>query len=147
MDVWIKRVRKQAKCKYCEQPIVKDTYMVVCKIWYTRNKDGISPTRWVWWMRFHTQCWIDQAVQKLDREEEQRVETRGRKRQGISDDMRSERVKILRRYAAITQRIRAEVVRPADENSVERLIHLGAGLNKMRIEIERYGGVPKSWEK
>lgn len=99
---------------------------------------------WEQYLRFHPQCWIDQAVANLAKREV--VETRGRKRLVMTDDIRAARQKILVRRASVTQRIRAEVEKPGELQSIDRIIHLGELLNNLKEEIEPLGGVPKSWE-
>jgi len=142
MDVWIRRCRKRSKCNYCPEAITNGSYMVVVKLIYWVAKDD-SNRRWIRYLRFHPQCWIDQAVEKL--EKQPKIETRGAKRSALSDKDRAARIKILARRASVTQRIRAEISKPKEEQSIDAIIHLGDVLNKLRDEIEPFGGVPKSW--
>jgi len=120
--------------------------MVVGKLW--KGKDGVART-WTIILRWHTQCWIDQAIQKL--EKQPFIETKGRKRLDpghtvaeVKDGNRGARHKIMMRRAAVVQRIKKEVELP--EQSIDKIIHLGEMLNQLREEIELVGGVPKSWE-
>ena len=94
-------------------------------------------------MHFHPQCWIDQAIASLS--SRRIAETRGRKRLEITDEMREARLKVLRRRAAVVQRIRAEVSNPVEKQNVDRIIHLGKAINDLKMEIESLGGAPKSW--
>ena len=117
--------------------------MVVCK-WFKRTKDKTgTPQTWSFFKRFHPQCWIDQAVAEL--EKRPIVETRGRKKLEVTDDTRIARFAILRRRASVIQRIRRETKKPSEEQSIDRLIHLGSMLNDLKVEIEPYGGVPDNW--
>jgi len=146
----MKKCRKQATCKYCPNPIPKGEYMVMVRfyksVWGPKIKEmtGTIYQRWAFTWRFHTQCWIDQAIAALEKREI--VETRGRKKLEMTDEIRAARLKILMRRAAVTQRIRREIAKPAEEQDIDRVIHLGDSLNKLRKEIEQCGGVPESWE-
>lgn len=114
--------------------------MVVGKLW--RRNNGTART-WTIYFRWHTQCWIDQGVQKLEREPV--VDNRALRQPKFSQEVTEGRVKVMRRRAAVVQRIRIEVDKPREEQSVDRIIHLGELLNKLREEIEQFGGVPESW--
>lgn len=116
--------------------------MVVVKLIYWVTKDD-SNRRWIRYLRFHPQCWIDQAVEKL--EKQPKLETRGAKKSALSDSDRAARFKIMARRASTTQRIRAEVSRPKEKQSIDAVIHLGDILNRLRDEIEPFGGAPKNW--
>lgn len=143
MNVWMKVCRQKTNCNYCPNPILKGEYMVVCK-WFKRTKDKAgTPQTWSFFKRFHPQCWIDQAVVEL--EKRPIVETRGRKKLEVTDDTRIARFAILRRRASIIQRIRRETKKPSEEQSIDRLVHLGSMLNDLKVEIEPYGGVPDNW--
>ena len=98
-----------------------------------------------WWKRrsFHPQCWIDQGIAEIEKRVV--VETRGRKRIEMTDGNRKARTAILMRRASITQRIRREIEKPEDGRSVDRIIHLGGLLNRLKEEIKPLGGVPESW--
>jgi len=63
----------------------------------------------------------------------------------MTDDNKAARFAILRRRASVTQRIKREVTKPVEEQSIDKIIHLGDLLNKLKEEIELVGGVPKSW--
>lgn len=103
----------------------------------------MEPQRWSFFMRFHLQCWIDQAIAAL--ESKPVIETRGRKKLPMTDDIRAARLKVLMRRAAVTQRIRIELTKPVEEQDMDRVIHLGGEINKLKDEIELLGGVPESW--
>ena len=93
-------------------------------------------------MNFHPQCWIDRAIAEL--ESRAVVETRGRKKLEMTDATKDARTAILRRRASVIQRIKREVESPDGQN-VDKIIHLGELLNKLKEEIEPLGGVPESW--
>lgn len=139
MNVWIKKTRKRVVCKHCEKLIETGEYQVVCR-YFMKVRGGKV---WTKTMHFHAQnpnCWLDRAIAEL--ETRPVVETRGRKASTISDEKRDVRQKILRRRASVMQRINTEMeslMRPS------KLTHLTGLLEKLVVEIEPYGGVPKSW--
>lgn len=100
----------------------------------------------VWWKRrsFHTQCWIDQAVVEIEKRPV--IETRGRKQLAMTDESRAARIAIMRRRGSVIQRIRREMEGSNGERNIDRIIHLGGLLNKLKDEIEIHGGVPESWD-
>ena len=136
MDVWMSVCRKRAKCKYCPGYIENGDYMVVGKVW--RNREG-EARRWAIKLHWHVDCWVEQGKRSLDLQP--KPETRGRKKLAMSDDNKSKRVKILMRRAAILQRMKAAT----DEGNVDKLIYLGGLMNKLKEEIQEYGGIPASW--
>ena len=137
MNVWIKKTRKQGTCVYCLKPILKGEYQVFCQ-WYVRLATGR-----VWKNRkiFHIPCWVENGIAGADRKVV--VDTRGGRRLEMTDSDRDARFAILRRRAAVTQRIKVEVVK--SPQNMDRIIHLGDLLNRLKEEIEPYGGAPKSW--
>jgi len=140
VHVWISRTRQKGKCAFCPNEITKGGYSVVCRSYKYR---GEGKAKWTFQRRFHPQCWIDQGIQEL--ESRGFSETRGRPRLA-SDEVTEKRQKILRRRAAVLQRIRKEMARPAKERSMDRIVHLGEMLNSLAEEIEPLGGVPESWK-
>ena len=141
MNVWIRKTRKRVKCRYCEKHIEVGEYQVVCQYFMKLKHSGKT---WVKRMSFHARepnCWLDRAVAEL--ETRVVVETRGRKRNQISDDNREVRERLLRRRASVMQRIRQEMdglMRP------DKVMHLTEMLEKLKLEIEPYGGVPRGWD-
>jgi len=143
MNTWMSRCRRQAKCTYCPEPILKGTYMVVVQVFTRDKRDGDSRC---WWLRlrFHPQCWIDQAIAAL--EKRPTVDARDGHPLKITDGDKAARFAILRRRASTVQRIKREIAKPSEEQSTDRIIHFGDLLNKQKEEIELLGGVPKSWK-
>jgi len=139
MNVWVRKTRKQAKCHYepCSKPIENGRYQVVCQ-WYMPTPSG---KRWKKQMLFHPQCWLERAI--IEIEKRTVVETRGRKRMAITDTNRKKRSSILCRRASVLQRIRTEMDK--EVRNFNRIAHLGELLEKLKAEIEPYGGAPKSW--
>lgn len=140
MHVWISKTRQRGKCAFCPYEIEKGSYSVVCRSYKSR---GEGKAKWTFQKRYHTQCWIDQGIQAL--ESRPFVENRGRPRVA-SDEVTTQRQKILRRRAAVLQRIRKEMAKPTGDRSMDRIVHLGEMLNSLREEIEPLGGVPESWK-
>lgn len=95
-------------------------------------------------MHFHAKnpyCWIDQGILEVGRRPYS--EHRGRKAQDISDADREQRVKILRRRGSVLQRISKEML---GQVRVEKIVHLAGMLEALEQEIQKCGGVPKSWK-
>ncbi len=137
MNVWIRKARKKSDCYHCHKPVETGEFQVVCQ-WFMK----VRSKTWQKKMLFHPQCWIDRAVAELSTKHI--VETRGRKRNQISDDDREKREKILRRRASFVQRLNVKMNEfPTDYGKVGRLLDR---LEELKVEIELVGGVPKSWQ-
>ncbi|KKM81406.1 hypothetical protein LCGC14_1330200 [marine sediment metagenome] len=141
MNVWIKLTRKRVRCRYCEQLIEVGEFQVVCS-YFMKLKH--SDKTWTKVMHFHAKdpyCWIDSGILEVGMRPY--AENRGRRPDALSDTDKLCRQQILRRRASVMQRIGCEMIgggRP------EKLVHLTQLLEKQVVEIERYGGVPKSWQ-
>lgn len=140
MNVWVRRTKRRSTCSYCQGEITNGSYQVVCQH-YVKTSGGKN-----WWFRrsFHPQCWIDQAIAELEKIPV--VETRGKKRMQLTDDDRAKRRSIILRRGSVIQRIKKEMAKPEEDRDVDKIIRLGAMLEKLKEEIRYYGGVPKSWE-
>ena len=113
--------------------------MVVGKIW---KKHG-EATRWSWYIRWHPDCWMEQAKSSL--EKRPYIPPKGRTPVDMEPEVRKKRIAVLRRRASVMQRMREEMGRNDGERSLEKIIHFGELLEKQTKEIEPLGGVPKSW--
>lgn len=115
--------------------------MVMCKFWKVGWKYPL-------YQRYHVEnvdgkcCWVEQGVAEVSKRVI--VETRGKRKLELSEEDKIARFKILRRRAAVVQRIRKEM--SSEVQSIDRIIHLGGQLNKLKEEVEQVGGVPRSWE-
>ena len=141
MNVWIKLSRRRVRCKHCNKWIETGEYQVVCQ-YFIKQRSGKT---WTKRLQFHAKqpyCWVDRAVTEL--EMRPHIETRGRKRDTISDANRTQRQKILCRRAAIMQRINTEFA--SNSPRPNKLVHMLEALEKLKVEIEPFGGVPKTWE-
>jgi len=139
MNVWIRKARKRATCSYesCKsKDILNGQYLVVTQ-WVMAVREG---RKWYKEKLYHPQCWIDQAVAEL--EQRPVVETRGYgKRMAITDKDREQRVRVLRKRAAIVQRVKTACL----ERKFALIERLTGQLERCKEEIEQYGGVPAKW--
>jgi len=138
MNVWVKLTRKKATCYYCGRDIETGTFQIVCQYYMPVGGGKI----WTKRMLFHTvpNCWLNRAIAEL--ESRSVLETRGRKANNLNDSAKEARNKILRRRASIVQRIDKEML---GEIRPMKLRHLIGLIEKLKIEIEPYGGVPETW--
>jgi len=140
MNVRISINRKRAKCRHCSQMIESGEYQVVCTYYMHPPNSGKS---WLKTMYFHAKdpyCWVDRGILSVSMRPH--TETRGRKAVSMPDAVKVERVKILRRRAAVMQRVDFEM---RHKRRPEKLLHLAESLEKFKQLIESYGGVPKRW--
>lgn len=138
MNVWIRLTKKKSACFYCGKEIETGTYQIVCQYFMTVGGGKI----WTKRMLFHSEpnCWLIRAIAEL--ESKPTLETRGRKAKNLTDPAKEQRNKILRRRASVMQRLEKEIV---EEMRPAKLLHLTELLEKLKIEIEQFGGVPTSW--
>ena len=141
MNVWLRYTSKKGKCAYdgCKKAheLVLGELQVRCR-WYMI---GIGGKKWMKEKSYHVDCWVAEACEKLDRQVH--VETRGRKTIPRTDEDRGERVKIMRRRAAVIQRMKKETAMvPVNP---KRITHLTEMLDGLKVEIMQYGGIPNGW--
>lgn len=143
MDIWMTWCQKTAKCKHCEKPIEVGDPMVRGKFW---RKHG-QLTKWSFPFYWHVQCWVDQGMEQLRRHP--RI---SRYKGGVSswakygvrelsDEDKATRISLLQKRANIVQRMRKAAI----EGNLDLLIDLQSRLDGLIPEIEKVGGVPKSW--
>ena len=75
-----------------------------------------------------------------------RVETRGRKGLGLAKTDSVERVLLLKRRGSVMQRLKREAGKPEGAKDYDRIIRLGEQLEAIKVEIEKVGGIPESWQ-
>lgn len=138
MDVWLTKCHKTSKCSYCEKPITNGDYMVIGKLW--RDREG-HKIRFPQKLHFHVDCWVEKGKKYIDNKPY--IEKRGRRKLIISDENRESRLRIMRKRAAVVQRINTEV-RKSNPN-IDKMIHLGELLHQYKEDIENFGGAPKGW--
>lgn len=137
MDIWATHCKKYVTCNYCKKVINAGEPMIVGKIW---KKHG-EKTRWSWYIRWHPKCWMEQAMNSL--EKHPYVPPAGRKPVDMKPEVKKARVALLRRRASVVQRIKLEMKEP--ELNMERVAHLGELMSEQLEEIKELGGAPKSW--
>jgi len=137
MDIWATWCKKYVTCYHCKKVINAGEPMVVGKIW---KKHG-EATKWSWYIRWHPSCWMEQAMLSL--EKRPYIPPAGRKPVEMEPEVRKARISILRRRASVVQRLKIETLRP--DLDIDKIIHLGGLMDKQAKEIEKLGGVPKSW--
>ena len=142
MDVWMKRCKKKATCRHCNKVIENGSNMIIGSMWANHNRAVEGARKWKIMLRWHPECWMRQAENAVEVREKQSVEKRGRKSLVMSESVRVMRLSIMRRRAAVTQRIRIEV----EAGRSEKILHLGRMLADLEEEIEKYGGVPEKWK-
>lgn len=139
MNVWITITRKKAHCRYCEKDITIKEPQVVCQyFWVLRNGK-----KWMKKMSFHPSCWVKQGVAAAREKAKEYVEKRGRKRSDLSDTHKEMREKILRRHSSFAHRLNVEMEK--DGPNYEKVANICEKMELIKVEIEPYGGVPKSW--
>lgn len=140
MNVWVRKTRKKANCYYCGKEIETGTYQIVCQYFMPLKS---SKRVWTKRMLFHAapkNCWLERAIVEL--ESRPVNETRGRKPIDLSDPIREQRNKVLRRRASVIQRLEREMygkMRPV------KLLHMTQMLENLKVEIEPLGGIPETW--
>jgi len=127
---WCHRV---ARCKWCENDIVAGTPMVSVFFW---NKGNEEKRGWNSKYYYHPDCWVSQGLDYLDRNPY--VPYPGRKRVEMEPEMKSKRLKILRRKASLEQRRR-------NTEDPLMLAHIETQIAGLLPEIAEAGGIPKSW--
>jgi hypothetical protein len=150
MEIRLTRLQKKATCRHCGKAIESGSIAVVGVIWFEVNKKGGEKGKWRKVLYWHTKneegecCWLNQGIQAIEK-----LPTKhsylGRKPLQIADEVKAKRLAVIRRRAAVMQRIRIEV-EEKETPSMENLIHLGAMLERLKREIEPLGGAPKSWD-
>jgi hypothetical protein len=142
VNVWLRYTTKKGKCAYegCKKAheLILGELQVRCR-WYMRIKSG---QKWMKEKSYHVDCWVAEARETLDRRVH--VETRGRKTIPRTDEDRSERIKILRRRAAVVQRLKHET-EMGGGNAPKKIQHLYDMLEQLKVEIMPYGGIPDGW--
>jgi len=142
LDIWITKCRRTSKCKHCAKQILNKDFMVMGKSWKRIHFGGeVVPKMFVTVYRWHLQCWVEQGVAAV-KERGDKPETRGRRKIPMTDEVLAKRTSILRRRAAVLQRIRKEI---SGKNRMDKIIHLGGMLESLTEEIVPVGGVPSSW--
>jgi len=148
MDIWISRNGRTTICASCHETIAIDEPVVRGRLW-KRSKEENTTSRWSKTFTWHTKnqdgicCWLAEGLLAL--EKTPKVETRGRKATGLPADIQTYRVKLLKRRGSIMQRLKKQTNVPIEVRDLDKIILLGQQLDKVKLEIEKYGGVPDNW--
>jgi hypothetical protein len=140
MNIMVRYCGRESKCSYCPEVVKAGEPILELQQW--GNKKG-STKRWMYSKRFHPQCWLDHQLQELKKEPY--IGRIGRTPNGLSEEDKKKRNSIMMRRASVVQRIRKEMGKPDEDRKYDKIVHLGEMLEKIKIEIEQIGGVPKKW--
>jgi len=143
VEIWISRCKKQAKCRYCTEAILKSEPILMGREWRSYERDG-STRQWVRRYYWHPNCWLEEALAKLDKLPEA-TGSMGRKPLVLSAEDKQKRFAILRKRARIAQRLHEEIEMPEWQSNIDRIIALGNKVEQLKEEIEPLGGIPRSW--
>jgi hypothetical protein len=134
MDVWMTHVRRAGKCGFCPSELGQ---LEPCVVTRQRNsRDGQVYTRVV---RYHPQCWISQGLIYL--EKHPLILNYGRRRLDLSKEDRSRRLQLLRRRSQLMYYAREAADAKRWWTAANNFLKADALIG----EIEKVGGVPKSW--
>jgi hypothetical protein len=120
--------------------IDKGEFVVMGKIWLLRQGK-----KWHLNLHWHTECWLKQGIEAIKEKErtQPKIEKRGRPALTLNEADYQKRHKVMMRRGSILQRIRVEMSIP--DTNFDKIVHLGAMLDKCRKELESLGGCPKDW--
>jgi hypothetical protein len=130
VNVWFERLPNGGLCELCAKKIKPGDVAVK----YVDNKRVV---------KCHPDCWVDRGIEIARTEKVVVDANRGRKPKPLTVEQREMRLTILKKFAAIGQRIRELNRAPGNEDRVLKLI-LKQG--ELCDEIEPYGGIPGSWQ-
>ena len=155
------RCNKGVECSYCHEAIEVGEPEVFGKLWRQYGgKDGKS-VKWVKVFHWHSKrkdtalaqiikiaidnqmCWVIQALDNFGKTVH--VETRGRKKLILPKEKRDGRLKLLRKRAKVIQQLKIVMEEHPKKRNMDEVVRLGLILEKLRVDIEQFGGVPKSW--
>lgn len=134
MNTWMEKITVEGECarEGCDDPVEVDTVAVRV------GKRGHAVT-------FHAVCWLALATDMVTFGPRP-----GRRRLDLDEVSRVRRLSILRKYAALGQRIKRYSDRLALEPGSEmlrlRILRQHITRAEYRVQMEGLGGVPRSWE-
>lgn len=140
MDVWMTWAKRKAKCRYCGELVVKATPMVTGKLWRKGNPESRKINIRFYW---HPQCWIKQGLDYL-KEHPYYAGNRGRKKLNLTPEESKLRYKLLRKYAALRQRITKLASEYPD--NVLPILRIEKQMAETAKEIKKVGGIPAKWD-
>lgn len=137
MDIWISWCKRKAACRYCGQPIVASTPIVKGKLW----KKHTSGKKWCYRFYWHPQCWLAEAMLYLEQHPYKAIKS-GRPKLILSSEDAKKRLRILRKRARLIFELKERI-----ENGITDLNGILRQLAELPAQIEKVGGMPKSWIK
>lgn len=139
MDIWFRWANKRATCADCKLPILQGEEEVVVRIWNKGNPDKRTFNQI---FLKHVDCFILAGRDYLKRNPYQ--PSLGKKRgpkTTLTDEQRTERLKILQRHACLEKRKREAI-----ENGLfDRASRYSDQLSELLIQIAPLGGIPQNW--
>jgi hypothetical protein len=133
--------RREAKCKWCDQPIETGTPMVTVFYW---NRSPETHKRWNTSFYYHPQHWLDSGMDYLMLNPYSPGERRGPKpRLNLTAEERKSRLALLRKKATLDQRFRQ--VDPTRWDYIAATTRLKIKVLDCITLIAPLGGVPDGW--
>jgi len=131
---WSNRI---AQCEWCPESIVAGTPLVTVFFWNKGSPEhkGFNVKKY-----YHPNCWVAQGLDYLERNPY--VPYIRKKKMELTPEQSKQRYSILRRKAAIDQRIRDASNRP-DVLLIEARLNIK--ITELMLEIAPIGGIPKKW--
>jgi hypothetical protein len=135
-QVTMRWAQKSCTCKYCNNPIDSGTPEV--SVFY-RSKEGRT---WNAAVLYHPECWLAAGLQFL-KDNPFIPEQPEPDRQELTEQQKTQRKGILRKYASLRQRQRKLKV----DNPRYPVLYanLEAQIAGLMIELLQLGGIPKKW--
>ena len=143
-NVCINWCHHTAKCRWCEQPIKPGIGMVTVFFWNKRKE--ADNRKWNITHYYHPECWLEQGLDYLRKNPyvpHTRWDLTTKKDSPLTDEQRKYRYILLRRKAALDQRLRN--LKPDNPDRTLYEARIGASIANIMVEILEYGGVPKKW--
>ena len=139
---WIVICKKQSTCRYCKNHILLSTPVL-------KVRKGPTLKGWYITTHYHPNCWVESGIayaEKQERKSADNPEPRGRKPLDMPAEAKAERFRLMSRMSSINFRVNVEMSKPTEDINVDKLIHFGKMKVDIMDEIEKVGGVPKSWQ-
>ena len=151
MDIWLGRCNKTVGCTYCKEYVTVGEPQVFGKLWMRKSGEELVVRRYVLNFRWHARrkrdgqcCWLAQGIEHF--EQTPYVEKRGRRAMELGKDEKKRRLQLLRMHAHMAERLDELSQCNMNDLDVDELVKIGVRLIDIKEEIEKIGGVPKSWK-
>jgi len=139
MDVWMTWVKRKTRCRYCGETMEKATPMVTGKLWRKGNPESRKINIRFYW---HPQCWVKQGLDYLSLHPYSSG-SRGRKQLKLGEEDAKLRYKLLRKYAALRQRVTKLATKYPD--NVLPILRIETQMKETAAKINEVGGIPPKW--